>query len=144
MMDSQAAEYSRVVSSVPDLEDATCPLCHSEGVALFPQRDLFCGLDGEFGQRHCAGCGVYFLSPRVPESRITHYYPDAYAPYQKRSYPKLAGKVASLLGLDIRRQRILECFVRRGRILDVGCGSGEFLEALAGGPWERYAMDTKW
>jgi len=132
------------------LENAACPLCASEGAALFAQRDLFCGLDGEFGQRYCAGCGVYFLSPRVPESRIGDYYPDVYAPYQKRSYSKLAGKVASALGLDTRRQRIVERFVRRGRILDVGCGIGEFLEGLARGPsapsgrWVRYAMDTKW
>ncbi|HEY6390584.1 MAG TPA: class I SAM-dependent methyltransferase [Bryobacteraceae bacterium] len=126
------------------LENATCPICESEGAALFTQRDLFCGLDGEFGQRYCAGCGVYFLSPRVPESRIGDYYPDVYAPYQKRSYSKLAGKAASALGLDTRRQRIVERFVQRGRILDVGCGSGEFLEGLARGPWQRYAMDTKW
>ena len=126
------------------LENATCPICEAEGVALFTQRDLFCGLDGEFGQRYCAGCGVYFLSPRVPESRIADYYPGVYAPYQKRSYSKLVGKVASALGLTTRRQRIVERFVRRGKILDVGCGSGEFLEGLAADAWVRYAIDTKW
>jgi SAM-dependent methyltransferase len=126
------------------LENAVCPCCTSEGFALFTQQDLFCGLPGEFGQRYCAGCGVYFLSPRVPESEIGHYYPEVYAPFQKRSYSKLAGKVASVLGLDTRRQRIVKRFIRDGRILDVGCGNGEFLEGLRGGPWVRYAMDTKW
>jgi len=126
------------------LENAKCPLCASEGVPLFTQRDLLCRLDGEFGQRRCDGCGVYFLSPRVPESEIAYYYPDAYAPYQKRSYSRLVGKVASALGLNTRRQRIVERFVRRGKILDVGCGSGEFLEGHAADAWVRYAMDTKW
>src|SRR5258706_5410625 len=144
MMDSKTTEHTLLGASGPDLEIATCPVCHSEGVASFTQHDLFCGLAGEFGQRYCAGCGVYFLSPRVPESQIGYYYPDVYDCYQKRSYPKLASKVASALGLDTRRQRIVERFVQHGRILDVGCGSGEFLESLAEGPWARYAMDIKW
>jgi SAM-dependent methyltransferase len=144
MMDLKTTECSKAEASVPTMENATCPLCQSEGEALLTQRDLFCGLEGEFGQRYCAACSVYFLSPRVPESEIGSYYPDIYVPYQKRSNPKFAAKVASAMGLDTRRQRILKRFVRRGRILDVGCGSGEFLENLAGGPWQRYATDTKW
>ena len=143
-MNSKAIEHTPRGASGPDLEIATCPVCHSEGVALFTQRDLFCGLAGEFGQRYCAGCDGYFLSPRVTESQIGYYYPDVYQCYRRHSYPKLVGKVASALGLDTRRQRIVERFVQRGRILDVGCGRGEFLESLAAGPWERYAMDIKW
>ncbi len=143
-MDSRTTEQMQLGASGPDLEMATCPVCKSEGVPVFTQSDLFCGLPGEFGQRYCAGCSAYFLSPRVPESQIGYYYPDVYEPYQKTSHPKLADKVARALGLYNRRRRIVERFIKRGRILDVGCGSGEFLESLAGGPWERYAMDIEW
>src|SRR5216684_3330478 len=143
-MDSRTTEQMQLGASGPDLEMATCPVCKSEGVPVFTQSDLFCGLPGEFGQRYCAGCSAYFLSPRVPESQIGYYYPDVYEPYQKTSHPKLADKVARALGLYSRRRRIVERFIKRGRILDVGCGSGEFLESLAGGPWERYAMDIEW
>ena len=130
-MDSRTTEQMQLGALGPDLEMANCPVCNSEGVALFTQRDLFCGLPGDFGQRYCAGCGAYFLSPRVPESQIGHYYPDVYEPYQKTSHPKMVDKVAGALGLYNRRRRIVERFIKRGRILNVGCGTGEFLESQA-------------
>jgi len=126
------------------LESASCPVCSSEGVPRFEQRDLLCGVDGVFGQRYCANCGVYFLSPRVPEAEVARYYPDSYLPYQEDSHPRFVRKLTWALGLATRKRRIIERFLRGGKILDVGCGNGFFLRTLAGGPWEPHAMDTKW
>jgi SAM-dependent methyltransferase len=138
------AEHSEVQNPGITLEVARCPVCSSDGVPRFEQRDLLCGLDGVFGQRYCSACGVYFLSPRVPESDIDRYYPDSYAPYQEDRHPRLIRKLAWALGLALRKRRIVERFAPGGRILDVGCGHGFFLRSLAGGRWQRYAMDTKW
>lgn len=135
------AERSPVV--VP-LENAACPVCHSEGVSVFTQRDLLCGIAGVFGQRYCSECGAFFLSPRVPESEIWRYYPDSYAPYQRQAaHPTVIHKLADALGLPLRRRRIVERFVSGGKILDAGCGNGFFLKTLEDGQWETYAMDVK-
>ena len=125
-------------------EIACCPVCGAEGASRFTQRDLFCELEGVFGQRHCSACNVFFLSPRVPENQIYRYYPDDYSGYQQDAQPPLIRKLAWALGLAQRRRRILEKFLRSGRILDVGCGNGFFLHTLAGRPWETHAMDVKW
>ena len=153
-MTKNMAEYSiEAAVQHPEitLETALCPVCGSEGAPRFEQRDLLCGLGGVFGQRYCSDCGVYFLSPRVPENQIDGYYPESYAPYREDPHPRLIRKLAGALGLTLRRRRIVERFVQGGerfvpggRILDVGCGNGSFLRSLAGGRWVRYAMDTKW
>lgn len=122
------------------LESAACPVCATEGVAVYRHGDLQLGGEGEFGQRHCRQCGGYFLSPRVRESRIGEFYPEAYLPYLANRDP---GLIAAVFGLGPRRRRIVERFVRRGRVLDVGCGNGEFLRACDAGAWERYAVDVK-
>jgi SAM-dependent methyltransferase len=133
------------------LESAGCPVCGSAGELRFQQRDLLCGLGGEFGQRQCRPCGVYFLSPRVPEDQIASYYPASYEPYQPGVDPWLVRKLAALLKLTGRRRRLVERFVPGGKLLDVGCGNGGFLRELAepttpGAPetWQRYATDTQW
>lgn len=110
---------------------------------MFRQRDLLCGVEGEFGQRYCGPCGVYFLSPRVPENRIERHYPETYGPHQRNTDPRLIRKAALAFGLEYRRRRIVERYVKRGNILDVGCGAGEFLELFGDGRWERYGTDVK-
>jgi SAM-dependent methyltransferase len=133
--------YSSTADTSLFLEMATCPVCMSDGTPVYIQRDLLCSVNGEFGQRHCADCGLFFLSPRVPENNIGRYYPASYLPYRPTPTNGLIYKLAAALGLPYRRRRILERFARKGRILDVGCGNGSFLQTLEQERWERHAMD---
>jgi SAM-dependent methyltransferase len=141
-LEKGVTEHSSVANPVT-LEEAFCPVCGAEGALRFVQCDLYCGLGGVFGQRYCSECHVFFLSPRVPKSKIDYYYPDSYGPYRADNHPRLIRKLAWALGLAQRKRRIVEKFVQCGRILDVGCGNGFFLRTLEGRPWERYAMDVK-
>ncbi len=122
-------------------ETATCPVCSNAGTPVYVQRDLICSVDGEFGQRNCPDCGLFFLSPRVPEEDIGRYYPASYLPYRPVPKKGLIYHLAVAWGLPFRRRKILERFVTGGRILDVGCGNGSFLETLEPARWERHAMD---
>lgn len=126
------------------IEAATCPVCGSSGEHVFSQNDYFCGISGTFGQRRCPSCAMFFLSPRVPEDQIGRYYPKQYAPYHRADPSSLGTKLINWIGLPFHRRRLVERFVRSGRILDVGCGNGAFLDTLRGGAWETYAMDTQW
>jgi SAM-dependent methyltransferase len=122
------------------LEAAVCPICRAEGVPRYSHRDLFCGLEGEFGQRYCPACGVFFLSPRVREESIGRYYPQEYGPYQPPGNG-LLDRVGRTVGLTDWRRRVVERFVSGGKLLDVGCGSGTFLGTLQEDRWERLAFD---
>lgn len=123
------------------LETARCPVCGEEGRELYAQRDYWHGGVGEFGQRGCGGCGGYFLSPRPVEGCAGRYYPETYAPYQPPA-PNWLDRAGERLGLGQYRRRLVERFVAGGRILDAGCGNGEFLARMDTG-WERYAIDVR-
>ena len=116
-------------------------MCGAEGELKFSQRDYSCGLAGEFGQRWCEQCGVFFLSPRPDEESSGDYYLKSYAPYQKAA-DGIAERVGRWLGISQYRQKLVRGLVADGRILDVGCGNGEFLDALDG-RWEKFAMDVE-
>ncbi len=149
-----AARKSESDQTEVQMETVGCPVCASPGEHRFAQRDFFCGLAGEFGQRYCTECQVYFLSPRVPESAIGGYYPASYVPYQEPGRT-LVHRLADTLGLTFRRRRIVEKFVTGGKLLDVGSGNGAFLRSLLvpihrrpsrppTQPWTLHAMDLSW
>jgi SAM-dependent methyltransferase len=84
----------------------------------------------------CRACGLAYVDPRPTPAEIGAYYPDDY--HTARG----AGGLAQCLEDVWRRHQLGEVASwlarlrpARGRLLDVGCGSGELLEALRADGW---------
>lgn len=127
----------------PVLETVTCPLCggrRAEQVHRGP--DYFLQRPGAFTLVRCQDCGLIYQNPRPPLEHIGLYYPDEYGSYGSaqqglRTRPGLLGALIRR-GMD-KRCRLLNRSVvpvpgRGRRLLDIGCASGLFLEAM-----QRYA-----
>lgn len=86
----------------------------------------------EFAIRRCASCGLGHTSP-IPED-LGAYYGPAY--YGKRHSFTDRYCLA-------RRMRLLASATRRtsGKLLDVGCGDGNFLAAAKGAGWQSTGTD---
>jgi 2-polyprenyl-3-methyl-5-hydroxy-6-metoxy-1,4-benzoquinol methylase len=123
----------------PSPELAPCPGCGEplQGEVLLRGGDRLMGGPGEFAVRACRACGLASTQPRLRPEQFAEYYPQTY-------YPAHAGRLGGLA----ERAR-LEAIVRlgpyrplgarhrsAGRLLDVGCGSGELALTFARHGWQ--------
>ena len=120
------------------IHNAVCDLCHhSHFKALFQGSDRLHGKPGDFWVLECEDCGLYSLYPQPNQDQIAEYYPNTYI-----SFPKAIEDEKSLLrrldrsyGLEKRCREIIRCAGKRGRILDVGCATGIFLNGMRQRGW---------
>jgi len=118
----------------PD-EAPACPAC--EGRASRPSL-IFEGLEGPL--RVCEGCGLGWIHPLPSPDEIQGFYPRAY-------YGDLGAKFAPTVEAWVRlvAQRHVRFLSRRlpegGRILDLGCGRGLVLSALADRGFEVHGFE---
>lgn len=116
------------------MEEATCPICgpvattplvtfpsSGEGVAICAVR--------------CAGCGHVYLSPRRSYQQTIATYQNAQSVSHFEKDRPLR-EFAATQYLERLEQR-----TRPGRLLDIGCGSGIFLDVARTRGWETYGTE---
>jgi len=123
----------------------SCPLCDS------PRIDLFCACRdnltrrGEFTIFSCEDCGFRFTNP-YPSADDIHVF------YESDDYTPTTNTTRGLLnkGYHLARRVMLRAklrLVRRlsglatGKLLDIGCGTGEFLATMKQGGWEVQGVE---
>lgn len=103
-------------------------------------RDRLCGLPGSFALVRCAGCGLLYLSPRPVPTCIHIYYPESYESFIKQRTDRLPlwQRYSLRYGLW-KRCRLVLRYKRSGRLLDLGCGTGQFLAEMGRYPGWKLA-----
>jgi 2-polyprenyl-3-methyl-5-hydroxy-6-metoxy-1,4-benzoquinol methylase len=125
-------------------EDIACYLCgHYPGNQLFSSWDIVHNLDGSFAWNRCPNCGLIYLSPRPTPDEMSRYYPTNYALFQSAMRRRHWWQPSLWLERrDInRRCKAAACLRSQGCILDVGCGTGEFLAAMRQRGWETIGIE---
>jgi len=138
-----------------------CYLCGREGVELYRDAvDPFFGAPGTWTVKRCPepSCGLIWLDP-MPLAEDLHlayrqYFTHAPEASQKRGadiraalyflYKTVAVLPASLTGLRRAQVRLDGMFLdeqKPGKLLDVGCGDGKFLDRMKTRGWEPYGVD---
>lgn len=121
----------------------TCPLCTGTDFELFNHCTDFTATKEEFSIIKCTTCNFLMTSPRPDSNSIGEYYKSedyiSHSTTAKSPLDKLYRKVRSLtlrwkLSL-IQRQK------GKGKILDYGCGTGEFLNACKKANWDCYGVE---
>lgn len=130
---------------------AGCPLCHHAGSVAFDRvtdtlmaeinRYLPAGhaplpTDLEDVRRCCAACGYVYLSPRLDGASLATVYSLWYRYAYRRVMTDPAHVAERLREFEHHHLRLLEAeHPVRGRLLDVGCGSGLFLGLAQARGW---------
>lgn len=119
-----------------------CPLCESQATPyLSDTSDLHYGIPGRWHYQRCEDCAVVFLNPAPTAAFLAGAYDDSYYSYQDFDAPKRWQVVLRrLLGynLGVTGDPV---FPRPGRVLDIGCGSGQFLHRMKEAGWETHGVE---
>mgnify|MGYP000695867692 CR=1 FL=1 len=116
----------------------------------------------------CRRCGLTYLNPRPTKDSIGAYYPAQYYafadnPSQGRfsKWQAILSRAKRLTKQWLRRRRVTYSFANRllsrdavgdpiveiigfvkpGKVLDVGCGAGSYLDRLKSLGWETYGIE---
>jgi len=113
-----------------------CNLCSSGN-----HQELF--KKGNYPVVRCRDCGLVFASGEIADFDPAEYYDDGYfsGNVDKRGYQNYFAEEDSLKYNCHREARDLERYRKGGRILDIGCATGCFLEQL-GDSWEKHGLEV--
>ena len=115
-----------------------CPWCGSDNAQLHLElKDLFLTQE-PFKILECKDCGLLYTSPRPNKEEIGKYYKsDEYYSHQENKegfIPKVYEKVKSV---NLRsKYKMATEGLATGKILDIGCGVGDFLHTMEQQGWE--------
>lgn len=130
------------------LENVSCPLgCPKHDEVILVGRDLLHDLPGEFSVVKCCTCGLMRTNPRPTQDTIGFYYPDNYGPYLGTQVHETRPASGIKKLLKFLAKRIFNFNTMKlpslapGRMLEIGCASGAFLNQMAGQGWQVQGIE---
>jgi 2-polyprenyl-3-methyl-5-hydroxy-6-metoxy-1,4-benzoquinol methylase len=109
------------------LKHINCNLCNENNYKILQT-------DGPFNVVKCRNCGLIYVNPHPAEERLfNHYNEGYYAPWLKDQHSRRK--------MWKRRLKKVQHFKSEGRLLDVGCGYGDFLYEARQNDFEVYGTE---
>ena len=113
------------------VEDVVCNFCQSSRYRQIT-------VELQFGIRQCSDCGLIYVSPQPVHDELTRFY-DA-------MYSEPSGNDAESRSLGHVERHLSGLLAHRrpggGRLLEIGCGYGRFIESVSGQAWQITAIDA--
>ena len=116
------------MTSASKLEFIKCALCGADNPkTLFVSHDRMLKGKENFQAVQCQNCELIYLNPRPSSHVMSQYYPENYSPFLKDKN-KIIQKIRETL-LDLEVRNFKKTIPPGGRILEIGCARGDFLNA---------------
>ncbi|MBN1271859.1 MAG: class I SAM-dependent methyltransferase [Candidatus Aminicenantes bacterium] len=124
----------------------SCNLCRAKDTSLlFKGRDRFHSIPGTYHFVRCHQCGLMYLDPMPTSKELERHYPVDYIPYSKAidDETNLLTRWDRRYGMYKRYRVVTQVAGREpGRVLDVGCATGNFLDAMRRyGGWQPVGVE---
>ena len=99
-----------------------CPICHTDQMTPLIAIDRWTIAE-------CRICQLGMLSPRPDAAELSDLYQETYFDRVSLGQPATQAVVERRVRESRKRVTLVRSYLRRGRLLDVGCATGYFLEA---------------
>ncbi len=119
------------------MTDFVCPLCAGRDYVPLPRETVALLLPPLCGVARCRRCGFVLQYPRVDAADL--YASREY--YEQFDYDAQVDTIRKK-HFAARLERIAARLGRVGKILDVGCATGEFLQLARERGWETFGLDV--
>lgn len=133
------------------MEYVNCNLCGLDDTqVLFKKKDKFSIAEDEFNVVECRRCALLYVNPRPTQDEIGKFYPETYSWKETLGAPSFLKRWVRKLEKGYRYHllkdevsKIVKLTGRSfGKVLDVGCGTGDRLDALRSIGFETYGVET--
>jgi|HubBroStandDraft_6_1064221.scaffolds.fasta_scaffold239312_2 SAM-dependent methyltransferase len=112
-----------------------CPLCEATDIReLYVAKDRHYQIAGLHRVVRCASCALIFLNPMYSDEKLASFYPGDYYAYQEQAQNSPRKEILKRL-LGYKTGTKDPSFDGPGTMLDLGCGSGWFLEKMRSRGW---------
>ncbi|MES2593548.1 MAG: class I SAM-dependent methyltransferase [Bacteroidota bacterium] len=122
---------------------STCPICETAQMQTFLAcRDNTVSHE-TFTIVECDSCGFKFTNPRPEESRLGEYYKsEEYVSHSNTNKGFINSAYQLVRKYTLQKKLLLiSKFYRSGKILDIGCGTGEFLKTFKDAKWNTLGIE---
>ena len=133
------------------MEYVNCNLCGLDDTqVLFRKKDKFGISQDEFHVVECRRCGLLYVNPKPTQQEIGRFYPETYSWKEtleaESFFAKCVRKWEKAYRYHLLRDEVSKVvkFTGRGfgKVLDIGCGTGDRLDVFRNKGFETYGIET--
>lgn len=120
-----------------------CPICDSGKFSPFMDCIDHTVSRETFSIVQCDSCGFKFTNPRPEEHQLGKYYKsEDYISHSNTSKGFINSAYQSVRKYTLlKKLQLISRYYRTGKILDIGCGTGEFLKTMKNAKWEAIGIE---